>query len=155
MIQTMTVDVNLIKQLREKTGAGVADCREVLEVAKGDIKKAEELLKVKGFEKAAKKGDRETNAGLIDSYIHQGRVGSIIELMCETDFVARTDEYKELAHEISMQVASMNPKNVAALEKQEYIRDPSKTIGDLVKEAIAKLGENITIGRFQRFELGK
>ena len=79
----------------------------------------------------------------------------MVELMCETDFVARTDEFKELAHEISMQVASMNPKDVKVLEKQEYIRDPSKTIGDLVKEAIAKLGENITIGRFQRFELGK
>ena len=151
----MTVDVNLIKTLREKTGAGIADCREVLEESKGDIKKAEELLKARGFEKAAKKGDRATNAGLIDSYVHNGRVGSMVELMCETDFVARTDEFKELAHEISMQVASMNPKDVKVLEKQEYIRDPSKTIGDLVKEAIAKLGENITIGRFQRFELGK
>ena len=151
----MTVDVNLIKTLREKTGAGIADCREVLEESKGDIKKAEELLKARGFEKAAKKGDRATNAGLIDSYVHNGRVGSMVELMCATDFVARTDEFKELAHEISMQVASMNPKDVKVLEKQEYIRDPSKTIGDLVKEAIAKLGENITIGRFQRFELGK
>ena len=151
----MTVDVNLIKTLREKTGAGIADCREVLEESKGDIKKAEELLKARGFEKAAKKGDRATNAGLIDSYVHNGRVGSMVELMCETDFVARTDEFKELAHEISMQVASMNPKDVKVLEKQEYIRDHSKTIGDLVKEAIAKLGENITIGRFQRFELGK
>jgi len=151
----MTVDVNLIKQLREKTGAGVADIREALEESKNDLNKAEEVLRKKGFEKAAKKGDRETNAGLIDSYIHQGRVGSIIELMCETDFVARTDEFKGLAHEISMQVASMNPKTVKDLEKQEYIRDPSKTISDLVKEAIAKLGENIIIGRFQRFELGK
>ncbi len=151
----MTVDVNLIKQLREKTGAGVADIREALEESKNDLMKAQEILKKKGFEKAAKKGDRETNAGLIDSYVHQGRVGSIIELMCETDFVARTDEFKGLAHEISMQVASMNPKTVKDLEKQEYIRDPSKTISDLVKEAIAKLGENITIGRFQRFELGK
>lgn len=151
----MTVDVNLLKQLREKTGAGVADIREALEESKNDLKKAEEVLKKKGFEKAAKKGDRETNAGLIDSYIHQGRVGSIVELMCETDFVARTDEFKGLAHEISMQVASMNPKTVKDLEKQEYIRDPSKTISDLVSEAIAKLGENIIIGRFQRFELGK
>ncbi len=151
----MAIDVNLIKQLREKTGAGVADIREALEESKNDLKKAEEILKTKGFEKAAKKGDRETNAGLIDSYLHQGRVGALVELMCETDFVARTDEFKSLAHEISMQVASMNPKTVKDLEKQEYIRDPSKTISDLVKEAIAKLGENIAIGRFQRFELGK
>ena len=151
----MTVDVNLIKQLREKTGAGVADCREALEESKGDLTKAEDILKKKGFERAAKKGDRETNSGLIESYVHNGRVGSMVELMCETDFVARTDEFKELAHEIAMQVASMNPKDAKALEKQEYIRDPQKTIADLVKEAIAKLGENITIGRIQRFELGK
>jgi elongation factor Ts len=151
----MAVDVALIKTLREKTGAGIADCREALETTKNDLKKAEEYLKKKGFEKAAKKADRETKSGLIDSYIHQGRVGSIVELLCETDFVARTDEFKNLAHEISMQVASMNPKDVKVLEKQEYIRDAQKTIGDLVKETIAKLGENITIGRFSRFELGK
>lgn len=151
----MTVDVNLIKQLREKTGAGVADIREALEESKNDLKKAEEVLAKKGFEKAAKKGDRATDAGMIDAYLHQGRVGAMVELMCETDFVARTDEFKALAHEISMQVASMNPKTVKDLEKQEYIRDPSKTISILVKEAIAKLGENITIGRFERFELGK
>ncbi len=151
----MAVDVALIKQLREKTGAGVADCREALEATKNDIKKAEEFLQKKGFEKAAKKGDRETNFGLVETYVHQGRVGSMLELLCETDFVARTDEFKTLAHEVAMQVASMNPKDVKALEKQEYIRDGSKTIADLIKESIAKLGENITIGRFERFELGK
>ncbi len=151
----MTVDVALIKQLREKTGAGIADCREALEFAKNDLKKAEEFLKKKGFEKAAKKEGRETSQGLVESYVHQGRVGSMIELLCETDFVARTDEFKSLAHEIAMQVASMNPKDAKALEKQEYIRDPQKTIGDLVKEGIAKMGENITIGRISRFELGK
>ncbi len=151
----MSVDVALIKELREKTGAGVADCREALEASSNDLKKAEEFLKKKGFEKAAKKADRETKSGLIDSYIHQGRVGAIVELLCETDFVARTDEFKNLAHEISMQVASMNPKDSSVLLKQEYIRDSEKTIGDLVKEAIAKLGENITVGRISRFELGK
>lgn len=151
----MSVDVNLIKQLREKTGAGIADCREALEAAKNDIKKAEEFLKKKGFEKAAKKASRATKSGLIDSYIHQGRVGVLVELLCETDFVARTDEFKALAHEISMQVASMNPKDAKALLKQEYIRDPQKTINDLIGETIAKLGENITVGRLSRFELGK
>lgn len=151
----MAVDVNLIKQLREKTGAGVADIREALEESSNDLKKAEELLHQKGFEKAAKKSDRETNSGLIDSYIHQGRVGVLVELLCETDFVARTEEFKTLAHEIAMQVASMNPKDALALSKQEYIRDPEKTIGDLVKEAIAKLGENIIVARFTRFELGQ
>ena len=151
----MAVDVNLIKELREKTGAGVADCREALVESAGDLKKAEDILKKKGFERAAKKGDRETNAGLIESYVHQGRVGAIVEVLCETDFVARTEEFKTLVHEVAMQVASMNPKDVKALEKQEYIRDPQRTISDLIKEAIAKLGENITVGRFQRFELGK
>ncbi|HVZ67595.1 MAG TPA: translation elongation factor Ts [Patescibacteria group bacterium] len=151
----MTVDVSLIKTLREKTGAGIADCREALEETKGDIKKAEEYLKKKGFEKAAKKGDRETNYGLVESYVHQGRVGVLVEVLCETDFVARTDEFKQLAHEVAMQVASMNPKDSKALLKQEYIRDPQKTIQDLITEVIAKLGENITIGRLSRFELGK
>lgn len=151
----MAVDVKLIKELREKTGAGVADCREALESSKNDLKKAEEFLKKKGFEKAAGKSDRATNAGLIDSYIHQGRVGVILELLCETDFVARTDEFKTLSHEICLQVSSMNPKNSSTLLKQEYIREPEKKIEDLIKEAIAKLGENITVGRFERIELGK
>ena len=151
----MTVSLDLIKQLRDKTSAGVADVRQALEDSKGDLKRAEELLRKKGFEKAAKKGDRVTNAGLIESYVHQGRVGALVEVRCETDFVARTDEFKTLTHEIAMQVASMNPKDNSALLKQEYIRDPSKTIADLIKEAIAKLGENITVGRFSRFELGK
>jgi len=151
----MTVDVSLIKQLREKTGAGVADCREALEASNNDIKKAEEYLKKKGFEKAAKKSDRETNSGLVESYVHMGRVGVLVELLCETDFVARTDEFKTLAHEICLQVSSMNPKDVKALLKQEYVRDPEKTIENLIKESIAKLGENITVGRIQRFELGK
>ncbi len=151
----MTVDVKLIKQLRERTSAGVADVREALEEASGDMKKAEEILSERGLARAAKKGDRATNAGLIESYVHQGRVGVLVEVMCETDFVARTDEFKTLAHEVAMQVASMNPKDSSTLLKQEYIRDSSKTVGDLVKAAIAKLGENITIDRISRFELGK
>lgn len=151
----MAVDTKLIKELREKTGAGIADCREAIEEAKGDLKKAEEILHKKGFEKAAKKGDRATGSGLIESYVHGGRIGVLVELQCETDFVARTDEFKTLAHEIALQVSSMNPKNTNALLEQEYIRDPSKTIQDLIKGAIAKLGENIILNRFNRIELGK
>jgi elongation factor Ts len=151
----MAIDVTLIKKLREKTGAGVADCRVALEESKGDLKLAEQILTKKGFEKAAKKADRETNSGLIESYVHQARVGAMVELLCETDFVARTDEFKTLAHELAMQVASMNPKDANALLRQEYIRDPQKKVGDLLKETIAKLGENITVGRLSRFELGK
>ena len=151
----MAIDVSFIKQLREETQAGVADCRAALEEAKGDLKQAKEILKKKGFERAAKKGDRATNAGLIESYVHGGRVASLVEILCETDFVARTDEFKTLAHEVAMQVASMNQKDAEELLKQEYIRDSSKTIEMLLKETIAKLGENIVLGRITRLELGR
>jgi elongation factor Ts len=118
------------------------------------MKKAEEILRKKGFEKAAKKSDRETGQGLVESYVHQtGKVGVLVSVLCETDFVARTDEFKHLAHEVAMQIAAMNPKDVDALLKQEYIRDGSKTINDLVTEAIAKLGENIKISEFKRSEI--
>ena len=133
----------------------MSDVRSALEEASGNLKRAEEVLRKKGFEHASEKSNRATNAGLIESYVHHGKVGAMIELLCETDFVARTDEFKTLAHEIAMQVASMNPKDNSALLEQEYIRDPSKTIADLIKETIAKLGENIIIARFTRFELGK
>ena len=150
----MTVTAQQIKDLREKTQAGFADCKNALEEAKGDMKVATEILRKKGFEKAAKKSDRETGQGLVESYVHQtGRVGVLVSLLCETDFVARTDEFKSLAHEIAMQVAAMNPKDVSSLLKQEYIRDGSRTINDLVTEAIAKLGENIKLGSFSREEI--
>ena len=142
-----------IRKLRELTSAGFADCKSALEEAKGDLKKAEEILKEKGIAKAAKKGDRETGSGLVESYVHGGRIGVLVELLCETDFVARTDEFKTLAHEVAMQIAAMNPENTEELLKQEYIRDGSKTIEDLVKENIAKLGENIQIGKFSRLEI--
>ena len=150
----MKVTAEQIKELRENTQAGFADCKNALEEAEGDMKKAEEILRKKGFEKAAKKSDRETGQGLVESYLHQtGKVGVLVSLLCETDFVARTDEFKSLAHEVAMQVAAMNPKDVPALLKQEYIRDSSKTIDELIKETIAKLGENIQIGEFKRSEI--
>lgn len=149
------MDVQKIKQLRTKTGAGIADCNKALKETKGDLKKAEEILRKKGFEKAAKKKDRTTAAGSIVSYIHAGgKVGSLIEINCETDFVARTDEFKGLAQEIAMQVAAMNPKDVKTLLAQDYIRDSSKTVDALIKETIAKLGENIQVARFKCFTLG-
>lgn len=150
----MTVDLTLLKRLRNETGVSIADCRRALEETNNDYKKALTWLKKHGLEKAEKKADRETSQGLVESYIHQnGRVGAIIEILCETDFVARTQEFKHLAHEIAMQVAAMNPKNVDVLLKQEYIRDSSKTIETLIKETITKLGENIVIKRFTRFGL--
>lgn len=152
----MAISAQNIKELRELTQAGFADCKVALEEANGDMKKATEILAKKGYDKAAKKGDRETSQGLIESYIHQnGRVGVLLEVLCETDFVARTDEFKTLAHEVSMQIAAMDPKDTKALLEQEYIRDGSKKISDLVTQTIATLGENVNIARFQRFEIGK
>ncbi len=151
----MQVKVEDIKKLREKTGAGIADSRKALEESGGDMKRAEELVKGWGIEKAASKSDRAVGAGLVETYVHGGgRVGVIVEINCETDFVAKTDEFKNLAHEVAMQISAMNPKNVGELTNQEYIRDSAKTIEKLVAETIAKVGENIVIKRFTRFELG-
>ena len=150
------MDLQKIKQLREKTGAGIADCNAALKQTNGDIKKAEEILKKQGFEKAAKKSDRAIGSGLVEAYVHgQGKIGVLVEIGCETDFVARTDDFKNLAHEVAMQVSAMNPKDVKTLLAQEYIRDSSQKIEDLVKAAIAKLGENITIIKFSRLVLGE
>lgn len=150
------VDITLLKKLRNETSVSLADCRKALEETSNDYKKALDWVRKNGLEKAAKKSDRETSQGLIESYIHQnGRVGVLVEVLCETDFVARTDVFKQLVHEICMQATAMNPKDVVSLLKQEYIRDPKKTIEVLVKEAIAKLGENIVVKRLQRFEIGE
>lgn len=143
-----------ISKLRFETSAGIMDCKEALLESKGDFGKAKIWLEKKGISKAAKKVGRETSAGIIESYIHlDARVGVLIKLGCETDFVARNKEFKKLAHEICLQIASMKPKNVEALLKQEYIRDSSKKIDSLVKETIAKLGENIRIEEFERMEI--
>lgn len=149
------VNVNDIKKLREETGAGIADCREALTETEGDMAQAKQVLKKKGLDKASSKSDREVKAGLVESYTHVGRVGVLVELLCETDFVAKTDDFKTLAHEIALQVASMNPKDTSELLEQPYIREASQTIDSLVKGTVAKLGENIQIGKFARIELGK
>ncbi|MBI2074223.1 MAG: translation elongation factor Ts [Candidatus Levybacteria bacterium] len=150
------VDIKLLKKLRNETGISLADCRKALEESENDYKKALEWLRQHGIEKAGKKAERETSQGLIEAYLHgNGRVGVLVEILCETDFVARTNEFKQLAHEVAMQIAAMKPKDVQTLLKQEYIRDSSKTIETLVKEAIAKLGENIVLKKFTRFEIGE
>jgi elongation factor Ts len=159
-----------IKELREMCGAGVMDCRHALIEAEGNKQKAAEILKERGCLKAAKKSERATAHGLIEAYIHTGgRIGAMVELNCETDFVARTEEFKQLAHEIAMQIAAMNPDyitseevptgvefeaEVACLMSQPFIKDPARTIKDLIVEVIAKTGENIRVGRFIRFEVG-
>ncbi len=148
------IDLQTLKKLRNETSASIADCRRALDETNGDYKKALAWLKGRASEIAAKKVDRETGEGLIEAYIHGGgKVGVLIELLCETDFVAKTDEFKNLAKEVAMQVAAMNPKDVDSLLKQEYIRDSSQTIEQLVKGVIGKLGENITVKRFVRFDL--
>ena len=150
------VDINLLKKLRIETQVSLADCRKALEETNNNYQKALAWLRKHGIEKAEKKSDRQTSQGLIESYIHQnGKVGVLLEILCQTDFVARTSEFRELAHEISKQIAAMKPKNVSSLLKQEYIRDNSKTIETMLKETIAKLGENIVVKRFQRFEIGE
>src|SRR3990167_7074760 len=139
------MDIKDIKKLRGQTGAGIADCREALKESGGDIEKAKEILKKKGLDKASKKSDREVKAGLVEVYSHSGKVGVLVEVLCETDFVAKTEEFKFLAHELSLQVASMNPSSVEELLKQEYIRDNSMIIDQLIKSVVGKLCENIQV----------
>src|SRR3989344_1235005 len=143
-----------IKTLREKTGAGVMDAKKALEGAKGDLSKATEIIAQRGLTKAASKSEREVKSGRVCSYIHNtGRVGAMVEIACETDFVANTDDFMTLCKEVAMQVASMDPEDVEALSKQSYIRDGSRTIEELVKALVAKTGENSKIVRFVRFAL--
>ena len=144
-----------IVKLREKTQAGVMDVRRALEEAGGDLTKAEEILSSLGLTKAQAKAERATGSGLIETYTHAGgKIGVMIEVACETDFVAKTDEFKALVHDLALQVASMSPNSVDELLEQEFIKDPSKKISDLVNLVIAKTGENIKVKRFERFVLG-
>jgi len=167
----MDITTESIKALREKCGAGIMDCRAALIETNGNLEKAVALLKERGCAKAAKKADRVTAQGLVETYIHNGgRLGAMVELNCETDFVARTEEFRLLARDIAMQITAMNPLYIQAdqipngavlpedeivcLVDQTFIKDPSKTIKDLIVEVIARTGENIRISRFVRFELG-
>ena len=160
----MPSTTELIKELREKTGAGIMECKKAIDDAGGELAKAEQLIKERGLAMAEKKAGREAGQGLIDSYIHAGRIGAMIELNCETDFVARTDDFRQLAREIAMQVAATNPSRINSSEAstdgdvplldQPYIRDASKTVQELLNETIARVRENIVIRRFARFELG-
>lgn len=150
------ISIDLIRKLKEETGAPVIRVKKVLEEVDGDEKKAFIILQKEGFEKAEKREGRVTSQGMLETYVHHsGKVASIVELFCETDFVARNELFKNLAHELALQVASMEAKDAKELSAQEFIKDPSKKVGDLVKEVIAKTGENVRIGRIFRVELGK
>jgi len=196
----MAITAGLVKGLRGRTGAGMMDCKKALEEAAGDVEKAIDLLRVRGLSKAAKKAGRDTSEGLVASYIHPGnRIGVLVEVNCETDFVARTDEFQALVRNLAMHIAAAAPLGVsrddispdlvakerevfkaqaleegkpaavvdkivqgriekffaeAALLDQIYVKDNDKKVSDLVNEAIAKLGENIRVARFARFQLG-
>ena len=167
----MEISVEAIKDLRGRTGAGIMDCKRALQQANGDPHNAEEILRERGIASALKRASRDTNEGLVESYIHSGaRIGAMVEVNCETDFVARTPDFKALAHDLAMQVAAMSPLYVdsadipdgedvdpqqACLMQQPFIKDPAQTVQDLVKAAVAKLGENVRVRRFARFSLGE
>lgn len=167
----MKISVVKIKELRGQSGAGVMNCRNALLETEGDMGKALQILKQEGLLQAQKKAKRSATQGAIEAYIHTGgRIGAIVEVNCETDFVARTDEFKELTHHLAMQVAAIPPQFIskdeipegadiepetACLLLQPYIKDLNKTVQDVITETIAKVGENIKVNRFTRFELGK
>lgn len=149
------ISIEEIKRLRSLTGVGITDAKQALTDAGGDFDKALEEMRKKGLTKAEKRGEREARAGLIGSYVHDGRIGVLVEVNCETDFVAKTDEFKELVKDLCLHIAASEPQDIKELLDQEYVKDPSKTVGDLVKEANAKLGENIVVRRFERLALGE
>ena len=165
----MPASVEQIRALRDQTGAGIMDCKQALEDNDNDINKANEALRQKGFAQAARRANRDTTEGVIESYIHTGgRVGALVELGCETDFVARNEEFKQVAHDIAMQVAAMGPVYVSnddiedgddrsasevCLLQQTFIKDSSKVVSDIVQELAAKVGENVRVIRFSRLAL--
>ncbi|HPM28080.1 MAG TPA: translation elongation factor Ts [bacterium] len=144
-----------ISAIREKTGAGIMAIKSALDEALGDEKKALEILKKQGLTIAKKKADRTTSQGLVETYTHMGKIGAMVELNCETDFVARNPEFKNLAHDLALQVASLDSEKIEDLLKMELIKEPGKTVQELITEKIAKLGENIKIKRISRFVLGE
>jgi len=196
----MTVSIEMIKQIRELTGAGVLDCKKALEQTEGDLEAASEILKQKGLAAAAKKANRVAGDGLVEAYVHAGgKLGVLVEVNCETDFVARTDEFQTFCHDVAMQIAAVDPKWISrddvpedvldeqkdairaelagenkpehvmdriiegklrkfyeknCLLDQQFIRNEDQTVQQLLTETIAKLGENIVIARFARFQIG-
>ncbi|MEI7925829.1 MAG: translation elongation factor Ts [Chloroflexota bacterium] len=166
----MAVSTEDVKKLREETGAGVMDAKRALDETDGNFEKAKAILRERGIAAAAKRAERETGQGVVEAYIHNGgRIGVIVEVQCETDFVARTDTFRQLAKDVAMQVAAMNPMALTpedvpaehngtaeenALLTQTFIKDGSRTIQQLVQDVVATTGENVRIARFSRFELG-
>ena len=145
-----------IKKLRIKTGARIMDCKKALEDANGDFNKAKDLVAKKGLARAKEKASRETKAGIIAHYMHNNsQVAAMVEILCETDFVAQNKEFKQLAQNIAMQVVAMNPRNISELLKQEFVRETSNTIDDLLQALSGKIGEKMEIKRFVRYRVGE
>ncbi len=167
----MPISPAAVKELRELTGAGMLDCKTAIEQAKGDIEKAKDILRQKGHAAAAKRAERVTAQGLVHAYLHHdGRLGALVEINCESDFVTRTDDFRQLAQNIALQVAATNPQYLSpddipngtegnpkelCLLLQPFVRDESLAIQDMITLAINKTGENIRVRRFARFELGR
>mgnify|MGYP001604571254 FL=1 len=148
------IDNLQVKKLRDLTGASMMDCKRALENAAGDFDKAQHHLKEQGFKIAEKKSSRSTEAGLIEPYVHtDGKSGSLVEVLCETDFVARNPIFKELAHDLAMQVVAMDPKDNAGLLASVFVKNPSETVAEYIHSKVALLGENIKVGRFARFQI--
>ncbi len=145
-----------VKNLRELTGAGMMDCKKALDAADGDMKKAEAMVKEKGLANAEKKADRETKEGFIASYVHTtGKTAALVEMLCETDFVGRNEEFRALAREIAMQVTAMNPASTEELLAQPFMKDSSITIETLIKQLSGKIGEKLVLRRFVRYAVGE
>jgi len=166
------VTVDDVKRFRDETGAGVMDAKRALDDAAGDFDRARQLLRERGVQAAAKRSDRETRHGTVESYIHgEGRIGVLVEINCETDFVARTEDFRSLARDVALQIAAMNPavltledvaddvpeseRQGAALLTQTFVKEPSQTVQQRIEETIATTGENIRVARFTRYELGE
>ncbi len=148
------ISIDQIKELRDESGLSVADIKKALTEAGGDVAKARELLASRGGDIAAKKAGRDLKAGIVDSYIHTTKQsGCMLELRCETDFVSRGEGFQELAHDLSLHITAMKPQNIEELLEQPFIKNPEQTIRDLLASYIAKLGENIQVGRFEVFEI--
>ena len=142
-----------VAKLRELTGAGVVECKKALDEAEGDFDRAKDIIFERGIARAEKKSERATGAGLLETYIHNGRVSVMLELRCEADFVARNEKFQVLAHDIAIHIAAMDPATVEELYAQQYVKDPSMTVEELVKNLIGTIGENMKVEKFIRFEL--
>jgi elongation factor Ts len=153
MAEAHTVTAEEVQKLREATGAGVMDCRKALIEAEGDVDRATAIIREKGFAKAEKRGDRETGAGLVETYVHNERIGVLLDVRAETDFVVRSEPFRVMAHDIAMHIAAAAPETIEELLAQPYVKDETKTVKDVIGEVIAKVGENVSVNKFFRLEV--